>query len=184
MFLLCSCQKMSESAAISPEALVRNSERLPPMKKTAKLHYGENIIEQVDIQTVTEAPHHQVLQEPQPSCKEPKSSRRISIGSSLQSPRLSASHIEQAAGDVSDLTASLLLACLFCHFSDCVLLIPDTCCSGLRCLCSFSCLPDLYDLCCCLPSCCNNFDCEFLDLCHHTSECLELAMEVSELCYH
>ncbi|XP_073454074.1 myoD family inhibitor domain-containing protein 2 [Aquarana catesbeiana] len=175
---------MSESEATSPKTLVRNSERIPATKKSAKLHFGENIIEQADIQTVTEPPLQQVHRGTQPSCKKPKSSHRTSKRSSLQSPRLSASHIEQAAGDVSDLSASLLLACLFCHFSDCLLLIPGTCCSSLRCLCSFTCIPDFYDLCCCTPSCCNNLDCEFLDLCHHTTECLELAMEVSEMCYH
>lgn len=97
---------------------------------------------------------------------------------------LSASHIEEAAGDVSDLTASLLLACLFCHFSDCLVLLPGTCSTGVRCLCSHGCLPDLYDLCCCPSSCCTNTDCELLDLCQHTAECVELAMEISEVCYH
>ncbi|KAM5146407.1 uncharacterized protein ACMZJ9_013621 [Mantella aurantiaca] len=175
---------MSESAATSSEALVRSSERLPATKKSAKLHFAENIKEQVDNQTVTEPPLQQTLRGSQPSCKKPKSPRRTSKRSSLQSPRLSASHIEQAAGDVSDISASLLLACLFCHFTDCLHLIPGTCCSSLRCLCSFSCLPDLYDICCCPTSCCNGLDCEFLDLCHQTTECLELAMEISELCYH
>ncbi|XP_069799930.1 myoD family inhibitor-like isoform X2 [Dendropsophus ebraccatus] len=171
---------MSDCASSSAETLVRTSERLPPAKKSAKIHFGEIIVDHGDVQVVTHPPHQQILRSPDVTCKKPKSSRR----SSLQGPILSASHIEEAAGDVSDLTASLLLACLFCHFSDCLVLIPGTCSSGVRCLCSYSCLPDLNDLCCCCSSsCCTNMDCEFLDLCQHTAECLELAMEISEMCY-
>ncbi|KAG8544998.1 hypothetical protein GDO81_021504 [Engystomops pustulosus] len=145
-----------------------------------------------DVQAVTQPPHQQVHRGADISCKKPPSSRkssqgssrRSSRGSSVQGPVLSARHIEEAAGDVSDLTASLLLACLFCHFSDCLLLLPGACSTGGRCLCSSSCVPDLPDLCCCPSSCCTNPSCEFLDLCQHTAECLELAMEVSQLCYH
>ncbi|KAG8544995.1 hypothetical protein GDO81_021504 [Engystomops pustulosus] len=173
-------------------ALVRTSERLPPAKKSAKIHFGEIIVDHGDVQAVTQPPHQQVHRGADISCKKPPSSRkssqgssrRSSRGSSVQGPVLSARHIEEAAGDVSDLTASLLLACLFCHFSDCLLLLPGACSTGGRCLCSSSCVPDLPDLCCCPSSCCTNPSCEFLDLCQHTAECLELAMEVSQLCYH
>ncbi|XP_031748018.1 myoD family inhibitor domain-containing protein 2-like isoform X1 [Xenopus tropicalis] len=124
---------------------------------------------------------------PEPTC--PKHQNRgSSRRKKTQGPKLSARHIEQAAGDVSDLSASLLLACLFCHFSDCLVLLPGTCDLGLRCLCCSqspsSCLSAFPDLCCCLsPSACSNTDCGCLDMCQHTAECLEFAMEVSELCY-
>ncbi|XP_068104822.1 myoD family inhibitor domain-containing protein 2-like isoform X1 [Hyperolius riggenbachi] len=171
---------MTENAASSPE-------HLPATKKTARIHFADDIIviEEGKGETVTQPPLQQILRGPQPSHKKPKTSHRLSKNKNKQqSPRLSASHIEAAAGDVSDLTASLLLACLFCHFSDCLVLMPGTCFSSLRCLCAFSCLPDLCDLCCCSPSCCNAaIDCQFLDVCHHTAECLELAMEISELCF-
>ncbi|XP_056397027.1 myoD family inhibitor domain-containing protein 2-like [Hyla sarda] len=178
--------KMSDCASSSAETLVRTSERLPPTKKTAKVHFGEIIVDHGDVQAVTQTPHQQILRSQDVTCsKKPKSSRRGSQRSSLQGPMLSASHIEEAAGDVSDLTASLLLACLFCHFSDCLVLLPGTCGTSVRCLCSYSCLPELNDLCCCCTSsCCTNTDCDFLDLCFNTAECLELAMEMSELCFH
>ncbi|KAM4020627.1 uncharacterized protein ACNLHF_000979 isoform 2-T2 [Anomaloglossus baeobatrachus] len=181
---------MTDSASGSAETLVRTSDRLPAAKKSAKIHFGEVIDAdgsvRGDLQAVTQPPHQQVLRSPDVSGKKPKSSRRSGKRSSLEGPVLSASHIEGAAGDVSDLTASLLLACLFCHFSDCLVLMPGTCTSGVRCLCCHSCLPDLYELCCC-PSCCcccTNPSCELLDMCQNTAECLELAMEISELCYH
>ncbi|OCT66849.1 myoD family inhibitor domain-containing protein 2 isoform X1 [Xenopus laevis] len=124
---------------------------------------------------------------PEPSCSKHKN-RGSSRRKKGQERKLSASHIEQAAGDVSDLSASLFLACLFCHFSDCLVLLPGTCDLGLRSLCfspsPSSCLSSFPDLCCCLsPSACSNTDCGCLDVCQHTAECLELAMEVSEMCY-
>ncbi|XP_066435802.1 myoD family inhibitor domain-containing protein 2-like isoform X1 [Eleutherodactylus coqui] len=174
---------MTDGPSSSAEALVKTLDRLPPGKKSAKVHFGEVVVERGDVQAVTQPPHQQGLKNPNVTCTKQKSSRRSSQRNSRQGPVLSASHIEAAAGDVSDLTASLLLACLFCHFSDCLLLLPGTCLSGVRCLCSYTCLPDLHDLCCCgTSSCCTNSGC--LDLCQHTAECLELAMEISELCYH
>ncbi|XP_044161863.1 myoD family inhibitor domain-containing protein 2-like isoform X1 [Bufo gargarizans] len=175
---------MSEGTSSSADALVRTSERLPAAKKSVKFNFGEITIDHGDIQAVTQPPHQQALRSSDVTGKKQKSSRRSSQRSSLQGPVLTASHIEEAAGDVSDLTASLLLACLFCHFSDCLLLFPGTCSRGVCSLCSASCLPDLHDLCCCPSPCCTNASCEFLDLCQHTAECLELAMEISALCYH
>ncbi|XP_075041716.1 uncharacterized protein LOC142101267 isoform X2 [Mixophyes fleayi] len=169
------CHTMSDGASGSPEA-----EGLTNTKKSSKISFGE-MTEHGDSQAVTQPPLQKVLRSPETTCKKQKSSRRPSRRSSMRGPRLSASHIEEAAGDVSDLSASLLLACLFCHFSDCFVLIPGTCCSGLHTLC---CLPDLQDLCCCPCSCCTNLDCDVLELCQNTAECLELAMEISELCYH
>ncbi|XP_073397442.1 uncharacterized protein [Dendrobates tinctorius] len=179
---------MSDLASSSAETLGRTSECLPTAKKSAKIHFREVIDNHGavlgDLQAVTQPPHQQVFRSADVTGKKQKSSRRSSKTSNVQGPVLSANHIEEAAGDVSDLTASLLLACLFCHFSDCLVLIPSTCSTGVRCLCSHSCLPDLYDLCCCPSCCCTNTCCEFLDLCRHTAECLELAMEISALCYH
>nr|XP_040145764.1 myoD family inhibitor domain-containing protein 2 [Ictidomys tridecemlineatus] len=88
--------------------------------------------------------------------------------------------------DMEEECASLILACLFCQFGDCLLMLPDTCeavCTGL-----------------CFPShgyhhatdeehprgdcsCSCDVDCSLFESCHETSECLELAMEISEMCY-
>ncbi|KAG8544997.1 hypothetical protein GDO81_021504 [Engystomops pustulosus] len=88
-------------------ALVRTSERLPPAKKSAKIHFGEIIVDHGDVQAVTQPPHQQVHRGADISCKKPPSSRkssqgssrRSSRGSSVQGPVLSARHIEEAAGD-------------------------------------------------------------------------------------
>ncbi|XP_047390516.1 myoD family inhibitor domain-containing protein 2 isoform X1 [Sciurus carolinensis] len=88
--------------------------------------------------------------------------------------------------DTEEECASLILACLFCQFGDCLLMLPDTCeavCTGWCCPahgyqqaadqerppgdCSCNC----------------DMDCSLFESCHETSECLELAMEISEMCY-
>ncbi|KAM4652521.1 myoD family inhibitor domain-containing protein 2 [Discoglossus pictus] len=83
--------------------------------------------------------------------------------------------------------ASLILACLFCHFCDVLLMLPNTCQNLLT------------NMCCPLHryyhtsdedptnndcGCNCDFDCSIFDACHESSECLELAMEISEVCYH
>ncbi|XP_073771943.1 uncharacterized protein isoform X1 [Danio rerio] len=120
------------------------------------------------------------------------SSSTIRSGMSLRAP-------------VEDLCASVLLACLFCRFWDCVLALGDGCqfcvaslcssfCSSM-CCCDPSSLEELIDLCpCCscaeyVEACgcsCgeNTFDCSICDLCLQTSECLELGMELSQLLFH
>ncbi|XP_040180277.1 myoD family inhibitor-like isoform X2 [Rana temporaria] len=170
---------MSESEATSPKTLVRNSERLPAAKKSAKVHFGENIIEQADIQTVTEPPLQQVHRGTQP-CKKPKSSHRTSKRSSLQSPQLSASHIEQAAGD--DRCARCLLAWLFCELSIlCSSLLGCVSC-GLcseRILCGCLC-PD--GLCCSRLMPCDP-GCAILNEGCRSSDCLDICQECCSLCF-
>ncbi|XP_063287863.1 myoD family inhibitor domain-containing protein 2-like isoform X1 [Pelobates fuscus] len=158
------------------------------MSGNPRLAPAETVLEEDHGQTQTQPPIQQLRRGPEPNVTKNKG-RKSTKGNSIERSKLSAKHIEEAAGDVSDLAASLLLACLFCHFSDCLLLLPGTCSLGLRCLGSSSlpndCLPSFPELCCCCCcSSCDNIDCGFLDVCQHTAECLELAMEVSELCYH
>lgn len=86
----------------------------------------------------------------------------------------------------SDECATLILACLFCQFWDFLIMLPDTCEHWL------------IDTCC--PSnryyqtsdedhsnndcnCDCDIDCSLFESCHETGECLELAMEISEVCY-
>ncbi|XP_029467367.1 myoD family inhibitor domain-containing protein 2-like isoform X1 [Rhinatrema bivittatum] len=107
----------------------------------------------------------------------------------------SASQAQDSASD--DLCATALLACLFCRFYDCLLLTPGACSLCSRALCSHCCrLCPLPPACCSalpdtLPSlgeascggCCSGMDYTFLEACYQTTECLELALEISELCY-
>ncbi|KAK6473989.1 myoD family inhibitor domain-containing protein 2-like isoform X1 [Huso huso] len=89
--------------------------------------------------------------------------------------------------DNGDECATLTLNCLFCHFYDFFLMLPDMCESLVR-----------YVCCCpsrryqfnsnehesnndCLCNC--DFDGGCFDVCYDASECLELAMEISEVCY-
>ncbi|XP_029103527.1 myoD family inhibitor domain-containing protein 2 [Scleropages formosus] len=88
--------------------------------------------------------------------------------------------------DAGDDCASIILTCLFCRFYDVLLMLPDTCESAaLRCCptCGLLSAPaeplHSHDDC----NCNLEFDCGLLDACHETGECLELAMEVSEICY-
>nr|XP_025965549.1 myoD family inhibitor domain-containing protein 2 [Dromaius novaehollandiae] len=88
--------------------------------------------------------------------------------------------------DSDDECATLILACLFCQFWDFLIMLPDTCEHWL------------IDTCC--PSnryyqtsnedhanndcnCDCDIDCSLFESCHETSECLELALEISEVCY-
>ncbi|XP_068763248.1 myoD family inhibitor domain-containing protein 2 [Struthio camelus] len=88
--------------------------------------------------------------------------------------------------DSDDECATLILACLFCHFWDFLIMLPDTCEHWL------------IDTCC--PSnryyqtsnedhanndcnCDCDIDCSLFESCHETSQCLELALEISEVCY-
>ncbi|XP_063794914.1 myoD family inhibitor domain-containing protein 2 [Pseudophryne corroboree] len=81
--------------------------------------------------------------------------------------------------------ASLILACLFCHFCDFLLMLPNACESMVIAM--------------CCPShryyhtsdeehsnndCNCNCDCGLFDVCQETGDCLELAMEISEVCFH
>ncbi|XP_077132256.1 myoD family inhibitor domain-containing protein 2 [Ranitomeya variabilis] len=83
--------------------------------------------------------------------------------------------------------ASLILACLFCHFCDFLLMLPTVCENMVTTLCCPSNryrhttdeeLPNNDCNCSC------DFDCGIFDICQESSECLELAMEISEVCFH
>uniref|UniRef100_A0A8P0SZ25 MyoD family inhibitor domain containing 2 n=2 Tax=Canis lupus familiaris TaxID=9615 RepID=A0A8P0SZ25_CANLF len=88
--------------------------------------------------------------------------------------------------DTDEECASLILTCLFCQFWDCLLMLPDTC----ETVCINTCCPShryhhtsdeshsRND-----RNCNCDMDCSLFESCHETSECLELAMEISEICY-
>ncbi|XP_068104825.1 myoD family inhibitor-like isoform X2 [Hyperolius riggenbachi] len=167
---------MTENAASSPE-------HLPATKKTARIHFADDIIviEEGKGETVTQPPLQQILRGPQPSHKKPKTSHRLSKNKNKQqSPRLSASHIEAAAGD--DSCARCLLAGLFCELSIlCSALLGCVSC-GLcseGALCGSLC-PDA--LCCAKLSPCDP-GCAILDEGCQSSDCLEICLECCALCF-
>ncbi|KAI7789771.1 myoD family inhibitor domain-containing protein 2-like [Triplophysa rosa] len=88
--------------------------------------------------------------------------------------------------DAADDCATLLLACLYCRFCDIMTLLPDACERGFnRCFPSYKYFNATNEQnkakdCC---SCNVDFDCGLMNSCHETSELLELAMEISEVCY-
>ncbi|XP_029910636.1 myoD family inhibitor domain-containing protein 2-like [Myripristis murdjan] len=89
--------------------------------------------------------------------------------------------------DASDDCAAVLLACLYCRFHDFVVMLPNTCERALsRCFPSYKYIKasserDQRGRDCC--SCNLELDCGICSSCRDASELLELAMEVSEICY-
>ncbi|XP_051059440.1 myoD family inhibitor domain-containing protein 2 [Phodopus roborovskii] len=88
--------------------------------------------------------------------------------------------------DADEECASLILTCLFCQFWDCLLKLPDTCetvCINLCCPSHryYSASDENHPRNDCNLTC--DMDCSLFESCHETSECLELAMEISEICY-
>ncbi|XP_030623675.1 myoD family inhibitor domain-containing protein 2-like [Chanos chanos] len=88
--------------------------------------------------------------------------------------------------DAGEDCATILLACLFCRFYDIVVTLPGACGRAVtRCFPSckyFDASSDQNqgkDYC----DCSVNLDCNLLNVCQETSEFLELAMEISEVCY-
>ncbi|MEJ1279737.1 putative gene 765 [Cricetulus griseus] len=71
-------------------------------------------------------------------------------------------------------------------FWDCLLMLPDTCetvCINLCCPSHryYSASDENHPRNDCNLTC--DMDCSLFESCHETSECLELAMEISEICY-
>ncbi|XP_041836295.1 myoD family inhibitor domain-containing protein 2-like [Melanotaenia boesemani] len=102
--------------------------------------------------------------------------------------------------DGGDLCATILLACLFCHPLDCLLATMRGCNTCVGSLCASLCLPlcgceptalqplldvsENCDTCGCLGVRCFLCDCPICDICLQATECLELAMEISQMLYH
>ncbi|XP_072884001.1 myoD family inhibitor domain-containing protein 2-like, partial [Hemitrygon akajei] len=83
-----------------------------------------------------------------------------------------------------DLCVSLLLSCLFCRPGDGCALLPALCPSPAPCR---GCGPPELGATTggqALRGCRALWDCSLLEPCQQSAECLELALEISELCYH
>ncbi|XP_029137290.1 myoD family inhibitor domain-containing protein 2-like isoform X2 [Labrus bergylta] len=90
--------------------------------------------------------------------------------------------------DSADDCAALLLACLHCRFHELIMvLLPDTCERAVsRCFPSYKYIKasserDQQGSDCC--SCKMELDCNFCGCCQDAGELIELAMEISEVCY-
>ncbi|XP_022523447.1 myoD family inhibitor domain-containing protein 2 [Astyanax mexicanus] len=87
--------------------------------------------------------------------------------------------------DADDACAGIVLNCLFCRFYDLCVMLPETCERAV----SHVCPAYQYLVAPLEPvqssdwNCNCDFDCGLFDACQETSECLELAMELSEICY-
>ncbi|NP_001315081.1 myoD family inhibitor domain-containing protein 2 [Danio rerio] len=85
-----------------------------------------------------------------------------------------------------ELCAGIVLNCLFCRFYDMFLMLPETCERAANSICPtymhFS--PPVEPAHNTTWNCSCDFDCGLMDACHETGECLELAMEISEVCFH
>ncbi|KTF92686.1 hypothetical protein cypCar_00008863, partial [Cyprinus carpio] len=82
--------------------------------------------------------------------------------------------------------ARIVLNCLFCRFYDLFLMLPETCERAAYSICPAYMLftPPAESAHNNNWNCSCDFDCGLMDACHETGECLELAMEISEVCYH
>ncbi|KAM9505701.1 myoD family inhibitor domain-containing protein-like [Salvelinus alpinus] len=96
------------------------------------------------------------------------------------------SSFESHQPDAGDDCAAILLACLYCRFYDIVVMVPDTCERAVsRCFPSFKYLNASREQergsgwC----NCNVELDCSCCDSCQEGAELLELAMEISEVCY-
>ncbi|CAJ1051275.1 myoD family inhibitor domain-containing protein 2 [Xyrichtys novacula] len=82
--------------------------------------------------------------------------------------------------------AGIVLSCLFCRFYDMMLMLPAPCervathcCPNYKQVITTSeTNPSSSD------DSCVDLDCGLFSSCHDAGDCLELAMEISELCYH
>ncbi|XP_039544932.1 myoD family inhibitor domain-containing protein 2 isoform X1 [Pimephales promelas] len=83
-----------------------------------------------------------------------------------------------------ELCAGIVLNCLFCRFYDLFLMLPETCERAAISICpTYMLFSPPAEPAHTNWNCSCDFDCGLRDICHETGECLELAMEISEVCY-
>ncbi|XP_070758962.1 myoD family inhibitor domain-containing protein 2 [Enoplosus armatus] len=108
--------------------------------------------------------------------------RRSSSAASSTTDSLSSSQ----QGNMGVDCAGIVLNCLFCRFYDMILMLPDSCERVAN-----HCCPNYKQVATAVESTPGSsddshmdLDCGLLTSCHDANDCLELAMEMSELCYH
>ncbi|XP_034028796.1 myoD family inhibitor domain-containing protein 2-like [Thalassophryne amazonica] len=94
---------------------------------------------------------------------------------------------ESSQPDAGDDCAAVLLACLYCHFHELMVMLPDTCERAVtRCFPSYKHIKECGEKDQPEKDCCNcnvELDWSLCNSCKDTAELLELAMEISEVCY-
>ncbi|KYO24972.1 hypothetical protein Y1Q_0023824 [Alligator mississippiensis] len=126
--------------------------------------------------------------------KDAKNERKLSESSTSTLASLEKcrkfSYIENDASvhqrDSDDECATLILACLFCQFWDFLIMLPNTCENWLTNTCCpsnryYQTSNENHSNNDCNCDC--DIDCSIFESCHETGECLELALEISEVCY-
>ncbi|MEQ2177877.1 hypothetical protein GOODEAATRI_008217 [Goodea atripinnis] len=109
----------------------------------------------------------------------------VQFGYCLQREAGRVPEIEQLTGPGVD-CADIVLNCLFCRFHDMIPILPDYCQRLTN-----HCWPNYKHVDRTVESSdsdddddsCVELDCGWFGTCHDASDCLELAMEVSEICY-
>ncbi|XP_069373667.1 myoD family inhibitor domain-containing protein 2 [Paralichthys olivaceus] len=108
--------------------------------------------------------------------------RRSSTTASSSTESLSSSPQSNMGVDC----AGIILNCLFCRFYDLIFMLPDSCERVVN-----NCCPNYKQVVTTAETAsssdddsCIDLDCGMLSACNEGGDCLELAMEVSELCYH
>uniref|UniRef100_A0A8C2UUE6 MyoD family inhibitor domain containing 2 n=1 Tax=Chinchilla lanigera TaxID=34839 RepID=A0A8C2UUE6_CHILA len=158
------------------------------MQVTNENHADEKAINAIVINSVSE---FKITDGPaKETSNEKKLSESSTSLSSLEECQTKFSYLQTDTSvhqrDTDDACASLILACLFCQFWDCLLMLPETC----EAMCISLCCPshgyhhtadESHSRGDCSCNC--DVDCSLFESCHETSECLELAMEISEICY-
>ncbi|XP_014387903.1 PREDICTED: myoD family inhibitor domain-containing protein-like isoform X2 [Myotis brandtii] len=160
----------------------------PNMQLTNEKHAEEKPINAIVINSgsefnITDGPAKE-------TSTEKKLSESTTSLSSLEECQTKFSYLQTDASvhqrDTDEECASLILTCLFCQFWDCLLMLPDTC----ETVCTNACCPsyryhhtsdESHSRNDCNCNC--DMDCSLFESCHETGECLELAMEISEICY-
>lgn len=103
----------------------------------------------------------------------------------LQHSLLTAHNVMISYFCCSELCAGIVLNCLFCRFYDLFLMLPETCERAAISICpTYMLFSPPAEPAHTNWNCSCDFDCGLRDICHETGECLELAMEISEVCYH
>ncbi|XP_028430892.1 myoD family inhibitor domain-containing protein 2 [Perca flavescens] len=123
----------------------------------------------------------------QPGECDSSSSPLLSLKKYLRRPSSAASSTTDSVSSSQQIDcAGIVLNFLFCRFYDMILMLPDSCervvnhcCPNYRqVVTSMESTPSSTD------DSCVELDCGLFGSCDDASDCLELAMELSELCYH
>ncbi|XP_030634253.1 myoD family inhibitor domain-containing protein 2 [Chanos chanos] len=115
----------------------------------------------------------------------PASSSSLSSVDKYSSTSTSAGSLTTSEPDNGEDCAGIVLFCLFCRYYDLFVMLPNSCERAANRICpSYKHFSETVE-----PvhssdwNCHCDFDCGLFDACHETGECLELAMEISEVCY-